>query len=269
MFIRIKVSNNRLISLWNSYTALYLSPTLTTPQVTTSNFINQPWASVASYARGGVVSTTINLTTNHGGRFSMYLCNSKSASGLTVDCFIRTPLINVETGTTKWWIQDAAQFGWRHTMDWKLPEGFSCPNGCVLMWEYVAMQACVEGCDCTKCGSYCNGTNPVGGYRDRCGRFEIFRNCADVIIAWSDWRHLSNTIMLAVGRPSDITNWLSATRMPYITTANTYDRRIKNQLLERPSNDVDPRHTYPVYVFRSATDSSKASPWLWVCACHG
>ena len=127
----------------------------------------------------------IKLTTNHGGRFSVSICDSTTPSGITLKCFETRRLISVATGTTKWWIQDTSQDGWQLKMDWQLPADFTCVNGCTLMWEYYAMQTCLEACDCVECGSYCNGTNPVGGPRPTClptDTMEIFRNCADITI---------------------------------------------------------------------------------------
>ena len=122
----------------------------------------------------------------------MSLCNAKTGGALTLDCFRKTQLITANGGSlnpsTKWWITDPRQTGWKATMKWKLPANFECPNGCVMMWEYAAMQGCIERCGCAECGnSYCKENNPTVGHRLFCGKpgahkVEYFRNCADVTI---------------------------------------------------------------------------------------
>jgi hypothetical protein len=40
----------------------------------------------------------------------------------------------------------------------------SCPNGCLLQWEYTAMQSCIENCNSSICGNaYASKNNPVTG----------------------------------------------------------------------------------------------------------
>lgn len=41
--------------------------------------------------------------------------------------------------------------------DYVLPRDFSCPNGCVMRWEYVATQTCVPpGCNSAVCRGRCS-----------------------------------------------------------------------------------------------------------------
>jgi hypothetical protein len=40
----------------------------------------------------------------------------------------------------------------------------ACPNGCLLQWEYTAMQSCIENCNSSICGNaYASKNNPING----------------------------------------------------------------------------------------------------------
>lgn len=75
---------------------------------------------------------------------------------------------------------------------YRLPAGVSCPNGCVLQWEFLTMNSCFERCDRAVCGPYADRVNPVCGFSNMADCWsnvagvdtvpEVFRNCADIAI---------------------------------------------------------------------------------------
>lgn len=153
-------------------------------QGTNSNFIMQPSPIQATYTQGGVISLSVILTANHGGKFSFRVC--PRSSSLDEACFGSNFLTRVDNGQTDTWIMTSQM---DYSLTYQLPAGISCDGGCVLQWRYFAMQSCVErGCNPTYCGAYAVGTNAVyGGQPGFCGdpgvaAAEFFLNCADIRI---------------------------------------------------------------------------------------
>ena len=131
-----------------------------------------------------MVTLKVKLTANHGGKFSFRIC--PKTSDLTESCFGSNYLIRVDNGQRDTWVISKDVYD--YTMTYQLPATIACPNGCVLQWQYFAMQSCVEpGCNPTYCGAaYASGQNPaVGnspGFCTATSRPEFFLNCADIII---------------------------------------------------------------------------------------
>ena len=160
-------------------------------QVSDSKFVDLPWTNTTTYMKESIITVSIKLYTNHGGRFSLSVCDSKKPGDLTIECFRKNPpLVSMDSRLRKYWIPDNSP---EYNLQWRLPKGFVCTSGCVLMFEYYAMQTCIEPCKCANCGGYCKGTNPLNPWSTlkfctdtiQPQKLEIFRNCADITItAW-------------------------------------------------------------------------------------
>eukprot|EP00775_Hariotina_reticulata_P004446 gene4446-4701_t len=145
---------------------------------------NEYGISLPAYAPGSRITIRLDLTANHGGKFGFNLC--PRTSNLDQACFDQYPLTRADRAGEKWfWMQTKSEV---YTQDWVLPAGVSCPNGCVLQWQYIGMQSNIErGCDPAVCGAYSRCVNPAlqgpNAVGPGCGTsFEVFRNCADIII---------------------------------------------------------------------------------------
>eukprot|EP00775_Hariotina_reticulata_P009644 gene9644-9804_t len=78
------------------------------------------------------------------------------------------------------------------SMAYRLPTGFSCPNGCTIQWEYFTYNTCLEVCPEAQCGFYASrfnriipvdqGPKPICYSSPQSFPPEIFKNCADVVI---------------------------------------------------------------------------------------
>ncbi|KAI8474593.1 MAG: hypothetical protein J3K34DRAFT_492907 [Monoraphidium minutum] len=122
----------------------------------TTNFVNEPSPSQATYAAGATITLRAKLTANHGGKFSFRLC--PRTTGLDEACFGSNYLVRADNGQRDTWVTGAMDY----TTQYRLPAGISGPA--VLQWTYYAMQSCVEpGCDRTHCGVYADGEG--GGRR--------------------------------------------------------------------------------------------------------
>jgi hypothetical protein len=145
---------------------------------------------VATYVEGATIDIELCLTANHGGRHAFRVCQDTSpACDNSTDWLIGSvtgrrywyiPYIGGGDDPTSWWTQ-------RYSARFDLPEGVSCPNGCILQWIWWASQTCAMPCepelgaqeDMTQCGKnrwrrVCDVSNP---------QWEEFRNCADIVIA--------------------------------------------------------------------------------------
>lgn len=112
---------------------------------------------------------------------------------------------DIDVDTTQYWILDTrgqenvnAHDPDLYTMQYKLPDGVNCPNGCMLQWTWWTANACVQECEGGKavCGRYAEGFNDIvftdgERARDLCefgknpppGELpQIFQNCVDIII---------------------------------------------------------------------------------------
>ncbi|KAG5181545.1 hypothetical protein JKP88DRAFT_195219 [Tribonema minus] len=161
-------------------------------QGTSSNFAGGPGPIRATYSQGQTVDVQAILTANHGGRFRVKMCPDVSSSA-TQSCFDSNTLKRKDTGATDYWLLTGS-YGDSppYSMQYILPAGVACSNGCLLQWEYTAMQSCVVQCPQSECGPYANRSNPITGSvnMNLCpptltgpGGAEVFRNCADIRIS--------------------------------------------------------------------------------------
>lgn len=101
----------------------------------------------------------------------------------------------------------------RYTMQYKLPDGVNCPNGCMLQWTWWTAHTCIQECEHVDvCGPYARGLNKVVYHnevvRDICGKFpavgekpQMFQNCVDIAITPANGGSLSAP---TVGSPTDM-----------------------------------------------------------------
>eukprot|EP00953_Heterococcus_sp_UTEX-ZZ885_P015568 8762-Heterococcus_DN1.PRE.3 len=119
----------------------------------------------ATYTQGQTITTTQTITVNHGGYLRIKVC-PWSPGAATQACF-DSNVLQGPTGS-KYWITFGTYSATvptpPFTVAWTLPPGVSCPNGCLLQWEYTAMQSCIENCNSSICGNaYASKNNPVTG----------------------------------------------------------------------------------------------------------
>eukprot|EP00775_Hariotina_reticulata_P006044 gene6044-6282_t len=152
----------------------------------------------ATYTSGQTVRFSVLLQVNHGGRFTFRLCDRRS--NLDQACFNARTLLRADNNKPHWYITTGK---WSSpttppppttiSMDYRLPAGFTCPNGCTIQWEYYTYNTCLEPCPKEECGFYADRMNYIippkdQGPKSYCSQMppssppEIFRNCADVLI---------------------------------------------------------------------------------------
>ncbi|KAF8060357.1 endochitinase [Scenedesmus sp. PABB004] len=152
----------------------------------------------ATYAPGSRVSLQWTITTNHGGWIGFKICDRNT--NLDQACFDRFPLQRADGLGRHTFIQTVngmaggpcASSGVCSpslvmSQDYIIPAGISCPNGCVLQWEYHTYNSCWGGCENrAACGGYATpGSNPALRQTSLpvCSatvRTERFHNCADI-----------------------------------------------------------------------------------------
>eukprot|EP00953_Heterococcus_sp_UTEX-ZZ885_P001950 1562-Heterococcus_DN1.PRE.1 len=116
----------------------------------------------ATYTQGQTITTTQTITVNHGGYLMLKVCpNSPGAA--TQACF-NSNVLQGPNGS-KYWLTSGSYLNTPpFSLAWTLPPGVSCPNGCLLQWEYTAMQSCIENCNSSICGTaYASKNNPING----------------------------------------------------------------------------------------------------------
>ncbi|KAK4030565.1 Uncharacterized protein APZ42_023344 [Daphnia magna] len=122
------------------------------------------------YTPGQVIDIEIELTSNHKGHFELRLCpllGYLTANNETDDCFEKYPLYLEGQSTYQFLIPDDSE---RHVVfkyRVKLPNQVTCTH-CIIQWIHYA--------------SHINGTCDDGTVNIGCGKQEIYRNCADVVI---------------------------------------------------------------------------------------
>eukprot|EP00953_Heterococcus_sp_UTEX-ZZ885_P022360 12375-Heterococcus_DN1.PRE.1 len=119
-------------------------------------------ASSPTYTQGQTITTTQTITVNHGGYLMLKVCpNSPGAA--TQACF-NSNVLQGPNGS-KYWLTSGSYLNTPpFSLAWTLPPGVSCPNGCLLQWEYTAMQSCIENCNSSICGTaYASKNNPING----------------------------------------------------------------------------------------------------------
>ncbi|XP_065226007.1 uncharacterized protein LOC135849479 isoform X1 [Planococcus citri] len=123
------------------------------------------------YFAGQVIDIVIELTSNHRGRFELYLCpNNNPKYEATQNCFDRFPLFVHGTREVRYLIPPDSSKKETFYYKVRLPPYLTCSQ-CVLQWTYYT------GNMWGKCE---NGTEGLG-----CGHPETFRNCADIRIVSS------------------------------------------------------------------------------------
>ncbi|CAG9767799.1 unnamed protein product [Ceutorhynchus assimilis] len=120
------------------------------------------------YSVGQTIDIEVELTTNHYGRFEIYLCpNNNHKQEASYECFERFPLYLTGTKDVSFQIpeDEAKKAVFRYQV--QLPPYVTCTQ-CVLRWIYFTGN---------QWGVCDNGTHAVG-----CGKSETFINCADIAI---------------------------------------------------------------------------------------
>lgn len=134
------------------------------------------------YQAGQRVTLTWQITAVHGGFISFKLC--PRSSSLDQACFNANVLQRADGAGPQVWHTTTSAAG-IYSAEFVLPAGVSCPNGCVLQWEYYTGNSCVPPClnrDLAACAPY-----DKRGILPNCGApgasaGERFHNCADIII---------------------------------------------------------------------------------------
>lgn len=124
------------------------------------------------YFSGQIIDIVIELTSNHRGRFELYLCpNNNPKQEATQSCFDRYPLYVYGTNReVRYLIPPDSNKKETFYYKVKLPPYLTCSQ-CVLQWTYYTGNMW---------GRCPNGTEGLG-----CGHAETFRNCADIRIVSS------------------------------------------------------------------------------------
>lgn len=89
------------------------------------------------FSEGDVITTEIDLSTNHGGRMSFSVCPLPAAQA-TQACF-DLPQHRLRRVDPNPLYNNKLYYYFRPTdvvvrTQWKLPEGVSCENGCLFQW---------------------------------------------------------------------------------------------------------------------------------------
>jgi len=148
----------------------------------------------ATYTSGQTVEFRVNLRVNHGGVYRFRLCNRRT--NLDQACFNALPLVRADNGQREYYILtgrfDAnVPVNEVAVLQYRLPAGFACPNGCTIQWEYMTYNSCIENCNRQFCSWYADKLNRIPGvnsgplatcYTPGAPAPEIFYNCADVVI---------------------------------------------------------------------------------------
>ncbi|XKL59299.1 hypothetical protein PGB90_000315 [Kerria lacca] len=124
------------------------------------------------YFSGQVIDIIIELTSNHRGRFELYLCpNNNPKYEATQSCFDKYPLfIHGSRREVRYFIPPNSNKKETFFYKVRLPPYLTCSQ-CILQWTYYTGNMW---------GTCLNGTEGLG-----CGHPETFRNCADIRIVSS------------------------------------------------------------------------------------
>lgn len=159
---------------------------------TTTNSAGRTFGVPRMYDVGATFNVRVALSINYGGVFRMRLCPRKNS--LNPTCFDKYLLNRADTGKPNYYILDGT-FTERNAsnphyfdMQYQLPSRISCPRGCVVQWEYMAYNSCVEPCPAEECSFYAWGANNITGHKgplDKCfnpTHPAVVKDCADILI---------------------------------------------------------------------------------------
>ncbi len=75
---------------------------------------------------------------------SVRICPAMGKSA-TQDCFDKNLLKRADNNKAYWYILSGGE-NQELKLDYKLPAGVTCPNGCMLQWEWLGTQMCYHPC---------------------------------------------------------------------------------------------------------------------------
>lgn len=129
----------------------------------------KPLRITGSYASGGIIFATIELTTVHMGYFMFRLCPETSElHEVTQECLDRRVLMILSSNSVsdRFYIREV-KVASNYSLPLRLPADVTCRR-CVLQWTYTTGNTW---------GSCANGESSTG-----CGPQETFRGCSDVMV---------------------------------------------------------------------------------------
>lgn len=128
-----------------------------------------PLRITGSYASGGIIFATIELTTVHMGYFMFRLCPETSEEReVSQNCLDKhvLPILSSNSESDRFYIHNEKPAS-NYTLPLRLPSDLTCSR-CVLQWTYTTGNTW---------GSCSNGVSETG-----CGPQETFRGCSDILI---------------------------------------------------------------------------------------